>query len=397
VSASPDGDPRPFSTEEYRDRARRVRDEMVRRSVEVLIVLSPANLYYLTGFESIWYPPRAPVGVIVACDDERLVFVDYERHETLVERIAHYDEAVFYGYANSIDEILSAVRARGWASSTIGIERWTQSPGAPVVDQLADGLSAGGAQVVAGDWIVDRVRLVKSASELECVRRAAGIIDMAIGSLAEYVRPGRTELEIAAHINSVMAARGGEEAAIRTMVSAGPDVWCRTHSPPSRRPVADGDVMYVDACGVYNRYHADVCRTFAIGRDHRGAREILEVTARSVEAVQAAVSPGDPLDVAQRVAEEYVHSRFPPEKVWWVGGYALGIAMPPNWVGHTYIGNDAFEQFTWQPGYLTNYENVLFDRAAGFTASYMESLLMGPERIEVLSTLPRELTVLAAR
>jgi hypothetical protein len=37
-----------------------------------------------------------------------------------------------------------------------------------------------------------------------------------------------------------------------------------------------------------------------------------------------------------------------------------------------------------------------FDRDAGFTASYMESLLMGAERIEVLSQLPRELTVLAA-
>jgi hypothetical protein len=37
---------------------------------------------------------------------------------------------------------------------------------------------------------------------------------------------------------------------------------------------------------------------------------------------------------------------------------------------------------------------VLFDREAGFTASYMESLLMGPERIEVLSGLSRELTVL---
>ena len=75
---------------------------------------------------------------------------------------------------------------------------------------------------------------------------------------------------------------------------------------------------------------------------------------------------------------------------------ALGIAVPPNWVGHTYLSNDAFEQFTWEPGYLTNYENVLFGRDAGFTASYMESLLMGPERIEVLSLLPRELTVLPA-
>jgi len=80
--------------------------------------------------------------------------------------------------------------------------------------------------------------------------------------------------------------------------------------------------------------------------------------------------------------------------VWWVGGYALGIALPPNWVGHTYLANDAFERFTWEPGYVTNYENILFDREAGFTASYMETLLMGPERIEVLSTRPRELTVL---
>jgi len=52
-----------------------------------------------------------------------------------------------------------------------------------------------------------------------------------------------------------------------------------------------------------------------------------------------------------------------------VGGYALGIAMPPNWVGHTYLSNDAFETFTWEPGYVTNYENILFDRDGGFLAS----------------------------
>ena len=384
----------PFSTEEFRQRARRVREEMARREVDLLVVLSPANLYYLTGFESIWYPPRAPVGVLVARDDERIVFVDYERHQTLVEQVAHYDDAVFYGYADAIEEIVSAVRARGWSDATIGVERWTPSPGAPVVERLATLLGDAGARVVDGDWIVDRVRLVKSPAELVCVRRAGEIVDAAVSSLAQYVRPGRTELEIAAHLNSAMAAQGGEEPAIRTMVSAGPQVWCRTHSPPSRRPVEAGDVMYVDVCGVVNRYHVDVCRTFAIGRDHPEARAILDVTAGSVEAVQAAVRPGDPLEVAQKVAEEYVYGRFPRERVWWVGGYALGIALPPNWVGHTYLANDAFERFSWEPGYLTNYENVLFDREAGYTASYMESLLMGETGIEVLSSVSRTLTVL---
>ena len=387
---------RPFSDAEYRGRARRVRDEMARRGVDVLLVLSPPNLYYLTGFESIWYPPRAPVGALLAAGDERLVFVDYDRHRTLVEQVALYDDAVFYDYSTAVADVCAAVRARGWGDATIGLERWTQSPGAPLVDEIAAALGGGGAKVVPGDWIVDRVRLVKSEAEQESVRRAAAIVDTAVASLPEFVRPGRTELEIAAHLNAVMAAQGGEEPAIRTMVSAGPEVWCRTHSPPSRRPVEAGDVMYVDACGVFNRYHVDVCRTFAIGRDHPEARAILEQTSGSVEAVRAAVGPGDPLDVAQRAAEEYVFARFPRERVWWVGGYALGIAMPPNWVGHTYLANDAYEEFTWEPGYVTNYENILFDRDGGYTASYMETLLMGPERIEVLSKLPRTLTVLGA-
>jgi hypothetical protein len=70
--------------------------------------------------------------------------------------------------------------------------------------------------------------------------------------------------------------------------------------------------------------------------------------------------------------------------------------MPPNWVGHTYLSNDAFEPFTWEPGYVTNYENVLFDRDAGFTASYMETLLMTEHGIDVLSKVPRTLTVVGA-
>jgi Xaa-Pro aminopeptidase len=386
----------PFPEAEYRDRARRVREEMRRRGVDVLFVMSPANLCYLTGFESIWYPPRAPLGVVVAQDDDRLVFLDYERHETLVRGTALFDDAVFYRYDDALDSIAAAFRARGWNEGTLGVEWWTQTPGAPLVRATADRLAADGARIVDGDWIVDRVRAVKTDAEIECVRRAAEIVDLAFADLLENVRPGDTELQVAARLDAAMAEQGGEAAAIRSMVSAGPDVWRRTHSPPSRRLLEAGDVMYVDACGVFKRYHADLCRTVAVGRDHPEARRILEHTARSVEEVRRAVRPGDPLDVAQRVAEDWVFSKIPREQVWWVGGYALGIAVPPSWVGHTYLSNDAFETFTWEPGYVTNYENIVFDRERGFTASYMETLLMTEEGIETLSRHPRELAVAGA-
>lgn len=42
---------------------------------------------------------------------------------------------------------------------------------------------------------------------------------------------------------------------------------------------------------------------------------------------------------------------------------------------------------------MTNYENILFNRERGFTASYMETLLMTDSGIEVLSRVPRTLTV----
>src|SRR5439155_15986310 len=145
-----------------------------------------------------------------------------------------------------------AFRERGWHEGTVGVEWWTQTPGAPLVRETADRLAAVGARVVAGDWLVDRVRAVKSEAELVCVRRAAEIADAAFADLLEHVRPGQTELQIAARLEAVMADHGGESAAIRTMVSAGPDVWCRTHAPPTRRPVEAGDVMDVDACGVFN-------------------------------------------------------------------------------------------------------------------------------------------------
>ena len=261
---------------------------------------------------------------------------------------------------------------------------------------MADAIAARGAKVVAGDWVVNRVRAVKSPAEIERVRRGAQIADEAFEQVLDEIRPGMTELQISARVDLAMAERGGEPAALRTMISAGPDVWCRTHGAPGRRPVERGDIMYFDTAGVVDRYHADLCRTVSIGADHARVREIMDVTRGSVDAVIAAVKPGDPLDVAQRVAEDYVFSRFDRDNVWWVGGYAMGLALPPDWVGHTYLSNDAFEQFTWEPGYVTNYENILYDRDGQFTASYMEMLLMTETGIEVLSGVDRGLHVAPA-
>ena len=112
----------PFEISEYRDRARRVREEMARRDIDVLLVTSAPNTTYLSGFESIWYPPRAPVGVVVTRDSEDLVFCDYERHQNHVSTLAHFDDAIFYSYTTATETIASEFQRRGWCDGTIGVE-----------------------------------------------------------------------------------------------------------------------------------------------------------------------------------------------------------------------------------------------------------------------------------
>ena len=388
----------PFPIEEYRERERKVREEMGRRGIDVLFVMSPANVNYLTGFEAVWFPPYAPRGVIVRQAEEGIIFHDYERHKNHALNAAHWDEAFFYDNASAFTTVMNTFSDREWTNGTVGIEWQTVVPDGPVVQAVAEALTERGARVVSGEWVVDHVRLIKSPAEVACVRQAAKIVDAAFRQLPEFVHPGMTEIEVEARLALAMAELGGEQAAIRTMVSAGPLVWCQDHFAPSRRPLERGDVMCIDTCGVFNCYHVDLCRTYAIGEDNSSAREILDYTSRSVELVAEAVQRGDPLDVAQKIADDYVHARFSPDEVWWIGGYSLGIAFPPSWTGHTYLSNDVsidpYERFNWEPGYLSNYENILFDRGHGVTASYIDSLLMTDSGVEILSQIPRTLTVL---
>jgi Xaa-Pro aminopeptidase len=385
----------PFSIDEYRAREQAVRREMGSRGIDVLYVMNPANMFYLTGFESVWYTADGPYGVLVHGGEPGVVFLDYTWHKNHATNAAHWDEALFFDDRTAIETVLRFFSRKGWDKGmVVGFEWSTAAPAAPVVHAVAEGLAAQGAEVVSGDWLVDHVRLIKSPAEIECVRRAAAIVDGAFDRLPEFVRPGMTEIEIEARLALAMAEQGGERAAIHTMVAAGPDVR-RGHGAPTRRPVERGDVLGIDTCGVYNRYHVDLCRTFTIGGDDPQSRDILDYTSRAVELMVEAVRAGDPLDVAQRLADDYIFARFSPDDVWWVGGYGLGIGFPPSWVGHTYLSNDphtAREALTWQPGYLSNFECIVYGDNGAY---YIDSLLMTESGLEPLSRHPRTLTVLA--
>jgi len=386
---------RAFPESEYEERERRVREGMAARGIDVLYVTSPANVFYLTGYEAIWYPWRLPLGCVVVREPATLLFCDWTRHEGYARLHARFDELVLFEYGGAGAAVAAAFAARGLADATVGVERHSLNPAAPVTEELAAALRAGGAEVVDGDWVVDDVRLYKSPAEVERVRRAAAIADEAFGKLSERLRPGLTELQVAALLGSLLADGGSEVAATPPLVCSGPTAWVDTHSFPSHRVLEEGDTVSIDCCAVVDRYHANLCRTFALGEPEPAARELLDAALGSVEALCAEARLGEGPERAAAAAERWVGERVAAEKIWWVGGYSLGIGLPPSWVGHTYLANDGLTKVTWQPGYVSNFETVMVDRESGCEAASIDTLLMTADGLEVLSQLPRGLIEVA--
>ena len=161
-----------------------------------------------------------------------------------------------------------------------------------------------------------------------------------------------------------------------------------------------GDLVWINHCGSYHRYHADLGRLFSLGEPSRNWRWLMDKTCGSVDHVISKVRPGDSTGVAQKAMDEYMDSMGLRPYVAYVSGYNMGIAIPPDWVGHTFIDPDTgFETASYDPGMVTNYENlftVLDDDPGwkgGTGGGFIETVLMTEDGLEVLSGLGRDVSV----
>ena len=390
-----------FPVGEYRERVEKVRGEMARREIDLLFVSSPPNITYLTGYDMVWYYLTSPVSVAVHADSGQTLFFEVPYHQPTVEWHAVVDDAEYFGDGQSpAESIVSSLKGRGWLKGNVGVEDWSRAPSGVVINEIKQGFADAGANVVDGSWVVDRVRLIKSAPEIEVMRKAASIADKAMETVRSSIRPGVMETELAGVVLHAMMKEGGGDPAIRAAVRSGPRFAAR-HSAPSHRKLQQGDLVWINHCGSYHRYHADLGRLFSLGEPSPKWRELMDKTCGSVDHVISKVRPGDPTAVAQKAMDEYADSMGLRPYVAYVSGYNMGIAIPPDWVGHTFIDPDTgFETARYDPGMITNYENLftVLDADPGWKGGtgggFIETILMTDSGLEVLSKLDRNVTVI---
>ncbi|HEU0337572.1 MAG TPA: Xaa-Pro peptidase family protein [Gaiellaceae bacterium] len=152
-------------------------------------------------------------------------------------------------------------------------------------------LVAGGVELVPAHGAVERLRAVKEPAEADAVRRAAALSDAVFAELAGERFTGRSERELAWHVERRFRELGAEGASFGTVVGSGPN-GARPHVEPGERTIGAGELVVVDAGAVVDGYCSGCTRTFATGPLPSDLAEAYAVCLEAELAGLAAVRPG---------------------------------------------------------------------------------------------------------
>ena len=392
-----------FSREEYRRRLDLVRRRMEKAGIDLLYVTNPDHICYLSGYTAEWFQESGPKtwsatsGIAVHVDHDHYLHFENE-DEKLNAEFTTWPDHLYIMPEHDItagfsEWMIEALQAEGWIGATVGIELYSYRPNPADSARLRALFEGKNATVVDGSDVVAGARKLKSDAEIEVIREAARIGDIGLKAGIDAVRAGVTELDVYAEIVYAMAKAGGENPAITLPVVSGKKSAC-FHALASRKTIEPGDIVNIDVCGVYRRYHSDVCRTISVGEpDPQVAAYIGHVT----DALRVAASllrPG--LSVAGFLSEmqRYYEEHGLLENQWWIGGYELGISFPPDWVGAYYydvwkdVGDDIFE-----PGFVGNYEaNFYLPGDAGLSCM-IDTMIVEAESATFIHDFPCRLFV----
>lgn len=153
--------------------------------------------------------------------------------------------------------------------------------------------------------LLDPLRRVKDAAEIEAIRKAAAITVAAFREGIGRIAPGAGEWEIEAALEAGFRMRGASGPAFPSIVASGPNAPVLHHTSNDRRMRA-GELVLVDAGARVDMYCADISRTLPVGGRCSPARErLVDIVRRAHAAALEAVKPGSSIaDVHERAVRE---------------------------------------------------------------------------------------------
>lgn len=165
----------------------------------------------------------------------------------------------------------------------------------------------------------------KTANELKVMKEASRITSCGMRAAIEATKVGVRENVIAAAATKAMFEEGASRLAFPPLVVTGPRAGTK-HDYPSKRKIANGDMIYIDLGAVSNGYYSDMSRTILKGKGTERQRDALDSVFEIYNDLKSRIRPGVSAGVVSKAGEKLAESRGWLTDFWSVG-HGLGTGL----------------------------------------------------------------------
>ena len=282
------------------DRLRTLRRLMNQNSVAALLLTSPANRRYYSGFEAGDVLLNESSGALVITAKGQYLLTD-SRYLEAARAQAPQFKIIAYGRgpAEALATLpaLKNVGALHLEPEYLSLAKYDK------IRRARPGL-----MLAAAPFAVDGPRAQKTPAEKRLVQKALSITEAAVLALWSRLEPGLTEREAAFFLENEFRRLGAEGPAFETIVASGPNA-ARPHAEPSRKKIRARETIIIDCGARYKGYCADITRTRIIGRPRPWQREIYAIVKEALERALAALAPGRPTAEVDQAARSFIAAR----------------------------------------------------------------------------------------
>jgi Xaa-Pro dipeptidase len=315
-----------FPMAEYERRLAELRQRMAAQELEGVIITTPENICYLTGFES---PGHYYFNALVVPLDGEPFMTPRLLEDSGVQ--VHTWVAVSRPYHDDQDpmEILGQALAEfNLTGKGIGYEKGCWFFTALQQERLF--ARVGQANFVDCGGIVEEGRLIKSEYEVDLMKTAARATEAGMQAGIEAVQAGATENDVAAEIHYAMIKAGSEWPSIVPFIASGPR-GAIGHATWAGRTIEPNEFVFLEIAGCLKRYHAPMMRTVYTGEPDATIREGEQVVLDAIAAALDMIKPGVVAEEVDAVARKVIAKASFGAQQASRTAYSVGIGLPPDW------------------------------------------------------------------
>jgi len=306
-----------------------------------ILITNPVDVGYLTGFLG----GDTFVLLGAGLGPKPCIMVSDGRYDEELQPVRSFAEVILRT-KGMIETIADICRERGIPRLAIQAEHLS------VMDASAlRAAVVGVVEVRETVKLVEKLRVIKDASECDLIEKAIRIQEAALKAVLPTIKPGRTELEIAADLEAEMKYRGSSHSWFPPIVGVGANA-ALPHYRPGSTKVRKNDIILIDWGSTWQGYGGDMTRTFAIGKWPAKMREVYEIVREAQQASAAALAPGKSTHEIDKIARDIITKAGYGAEFNHGLGHGLGMSKEPPYLNPLYapIPLEAGHVCTVEPG-----------------------------------------------